>query len=142
MRDDSKMEKESPHLEHLELAERLQSALKRKIRREAEAGRKYTKAHFARRMDVSPQTVQHWVYKGLIDKFKLVRVARELGVSVDWLMGGDQDIDFVVLTSSRVKALVEIFQQLNPAEQDRIFDEIQVAERRRREEIDALLNKK
>jgi transcriptional regulator with XRE-family HTH domain len=135
------MEKDSPNIPYAELASRLRIALDRKIRREADAGRKYTKALFARRMGESPQAIQHWLRLGVVEKLRLVRVARELDTSVDWLLSGEQDIDFVVVTTPKVKALIEIFQQLNPAEQDRIFQEIQIAERRRREEIDALLKK-
>ncbi len=125
-----------------DVAERMRIAFERKVKREAATGRRYTKALLARRMDESPQAVQHWFVEGFVEKLKLPRVARELETSVDWLLSGEQDIESIVITSKRVKAIVEIFQELPEHEQDRIFREIQDAEQRRREKIDTLLAKK
>ena len=124
-----------------DVAERIRIAFERKVKREAAAGRRYTKALLARRMDESPQAVQHWFVEGFVEKLKLPRVARELETSVDWLLSGEQDLESVVITSKRFKAIVEIFQELPEHEQDRIFREIQDAEQRRREKIDILLAK-
>lgn len=137
----SKMEKKQEQNTSLGLADRLNEAFNRKVAQEADRGRRYTKAMFARRMDETPQTIQHWLQKGAVEKMKLPRVAKEFGVSVEWLIDGTEPIDLFVAITPKVKALIEIYQRLDPADQERIFQEILQAERRKREEIDNLINR-
>lgn len=61
------------------LQERIKKALQ-------EAG--ISNAEIARRTNVSPQAVNGWLTEGTIAKSRLAQVARECGVSLDWLVSG------------------------------------------------------
>jgi Helix-turn-helix. len=136
------MEETSKEVSNRGLAIRLKYAFERKVEREAEHGRKYTKSLLALKMNESRQVIQQWFRSGSMDKFKALRLSGELGVTIDWLLTGRYDIDTITITTPRVKALVALFQQLEPEDQEHIYQEMLELERRKREKIDALFNLK
>jgi Helix-turn-helix. len=139
---DSNMEKDSENMTNHALSLRLKMAFERKVQKEKAAGRKYTKAFFALRMGQTRQAIQQWMRLGSIDKWKLLALARELEVSIDWLLTGSYEFDKVIVTTPRVRALTELFQQLSPEDQETIYQEMLAMDRRKREKIDSLFNLK
>ena len=125
-----------------QIAGRATQAFKRKVAREFAMGRRYTKAELSRQTGEAPQVIQHFLNDGILDKRKLPKFADEQEVSVDWLLNGRENVEYLFITNQRDRALLEIFQQLPQREQERIFREIQDAEQRRREKIDTLLRTK
>ncbi len=136
------MEEISKEVSNRGLASRLKYAYERKAAREAESGRKYTKSLLGLKMDETRQVIHQWMRTGSMDKFKALRLAEELGVTVDWLLTGRYDLDTITITTPRVKALVVLFQQLEPEDQEQIYQEMLELERRKREKIDTLFNLK
>lgn len=67
----------------MSLSDRMQAAL-----RDA----RISKAEIARRLEVSPQAVNGWFKTGTILKGNLARFAKETGVSLEWLVGGEEDL--------------------------------------------------
>lgn len=136
------MEKDDEKMTNHALSLRLKQAFERKVQKEAEAGRKYTKAILALRMGESRQGIHQWMRLGSIDKWKLLKLSKELETSFEWLLTGGYDVEKVALTTPRVKALVEMFQQLSPEDQEIIYQQMLELDRRKREKIDALFNLK